>query len=165
VRNTSSDWCPSVMREVTAHRLANVDHPTGSSGVHLVEPHRPGKKLYRVLHKLFADTIAGVEPIFHTANVVRLNPYERCSKGDVVLFSTDGNMEVGRVEVNASITFGATCTTFSVITPWVVLSDSRRCWKCKASADSVLVESADIVCTLIWGGSPDMASVLKPTHV
>ena len=167
VRNTSYDWDASVMREVTAGRLARMDHhEVGCYETALIDAHRPSKTLVTKLESVLQ---LGGDVTFSTATVARLNAYEKAAKGDVVMYSTDDGRRVGRVEFHASLHSrhdGAIVYVLTGIKRWDIVTESSRSWKCSVSDEMLLVETCSITSTLIWAGrSNRIRTVLKPTHV
>ena len=164
VRNTSGAWETSVLREVTCHHLAalttNMQHFAIEVG--LQSPH--SRRLVPLLQE---DLGVGAVAVFATAKTARINAWERCSKGDVVLF-TDiaGHDHVGNVELHVSVRDGGGQAFVSVVQMWSHISNGPRSSKWRRRSDAgEYIMTEDIKCCVVWGGTDDIATVLNPWQV
>jgi hypothetical protein len=163
VRNTNSDWDASVMREVTAYRLSHLHSlGFGETSVALLDPHPPSKKLVALLQQVLE---VGAGATFATSRRVRLDQWEKCTVGDLVLQICDGCMTVGVVEWHASCDVAGEVYIISSLRVWEFISGSDRSWKYRRTLESHLCTTEEIKCTLIYAGAGEIATVLKPAHV
>ena len=164
VRNTNSAWEASVLREVTCHHLAALASGHFGAGVSLPDAHPCSKRLMAMLQKEISVS-AGQDPIYATAQTARINDWERCSKGDVVLVKMpDGGHDAAEVALHVSVQVGQQPTLFlTMVHLWEKLSTGPRSSKWKRCSDaSGFCFTKDLQCSVVWGASGKIATVLKP---
>ena len=163
VRNTSAAWDASVLREVTSNHLgllSNLQHTYYDDDVCLLEPHVPSKRLLELLQQHF-DGISAEN--CQTSATVRINRWERVSVGDVVMVQQGNDTILGEVRYLVAAAFAEGTSVVAGLLRWELLSEGLRAWKCKRKPDTPYLCMADeIVCSIIWGGSGDVATALKP---
>ena len=163
VRNTDSAWEASVLREVTCHHLAALSSDHFGFEVGLLNAHPCSKRLLEMLRKEWPAT-DGHETLFATGQTARINAWERCSKGDVVLVKMpDGGFNVAEVALHVSVQVDEQPRVFLTLVNWwkKSASGSRSSkWKRDENSSS-FVCTDELQCSLIWGASGTIATVLK----
>ena len=160
VVNTNSGWDRSVMREVTARHLAVMSH---EQSVHYnVEPclQNPGK-CAKLLHAKLA-AVFGHDAIINTSSTVRINEFERCSKGDVVLMLTEHGLLACHVKANISVHIDKLTNIYSLVHVWQLLEQHDRYSTWNTVDNAILCSSCDIVCACVWTRAGDIATVVHP---
>lgn len=164
--NTSSEYEPHILRELTAHHvhsLINDAHRFGT-GPCLIEPHRPSQTLLDTLQREFGNA----QCRFETSRQARINEWERCSVGDVVLARTElANDIVGEVMFHASVRLDNDIEYISLLKRWELLQGATRSAKYRRSDAPLLIMTAEIVSALTWGGSDDsdVVTIIKPARL
>ena len=88
-----------------------------------------------------------------------MSEHDRCDKGDVVLV---GPIDAPDLIDQVVLHFSVQDDVFSLVQSWPIEANATRHWKCRSSADCVIVATATITCSLIWGGQSGRRTVLKP---
>ena len=159
-KNTSGPWDVSLMRETTARHIAVLEDPASvhfNTAACLQNPHTPNKRLLRQLHDIF-----GEDAIINTSFVARINRFEQCSKGDVVMVDTSHGAQVCRVHAHLSVQNASSVQIVSMVHVWslVELHDSFSEWK---MSDNVAFCPTDsIMWACIWTETDGIATVLHP---
>ena len=161
IRNTSSNWDASVLREATNHHLGALTSTNGHFrfDAGLVDEHPVKPKLGASLQAAF-----GAELQFNTANVARINEWERCCVGDVVLADNEDAALVGEVVMHLSYTLHGEYVAFSCIRKWQPTATLLRSAKWLRTQRLEFVLVRDIRCALIWAASGDQATTLQALH-
>ena len=162
VRNTSSNWDASVLREVTNHRLSALTGARFATDAGLISPHAVNGKMLALLQQEL-----GLYPAdsFATAVCARINEWEHCCKNDVVMLKGDGQAIVGQVAWHASVTIANEVHTLSCLTQWDAISNGTWSSKWRRSPAHFLCMTSEITCSLVWAGSGDVVSTLQPMRV
>ena len=125
-------------------------------------PHPPSKKLCALLQQVLE---VGAGATFATSRRVRLDQWEKCTVGDLVLQLCDGAMTVGVVEWHASCDVAEEVYIISSLRVWDFVSGSDRSWKYRRTLRTHVCRTEEIKCTLIYAAAGETATVLKPAHV
>ena len=163
VRNTSSNWESSVLREITSRHVAELSQrPHFEITAGLVDPHGVSKRFGVMLQ-------AAVGPraldCFSASLSVRVNAWERVHKGDVVAVrGAEGAIEVGQALWHVAVQVEGCAHTLTCVQLWQPLSADRRASKWRRSDTNALRMSSDIVGALIWAGDATVTT-LKSAHV
>ena len=163
VRNTNSAWEASVLREVTCHHVAALTSGHFGVNVALQNAHKCSKKMLSMLQREIPAR--GCDVVYTTAQTARINAWERCSKGDVVILKMlDGAHDVAQVALHVSVQVDQQpplCLT--LVHLWEKVSVNARSSKWKRCEDaSGFVFTEDLQCSLIWAASGSIATVLQP---
>ncbi len=164
-RNLQGNWDSHVLQEVTAHHISVLEHARfGISQVCLIDGYGPSKQFLEKLSTLlFWDPATTT---ISTSRTARINEFETCGKGDVVVYSDElGNESVGQIEFHVSAAHGVEEYTYSFVHVWAIESSDTRAWKCRRSENRVLIRTETIAAALVWGGAEGIVTVIKPTHV
>ena len=168
VRNTDSAWEASVLREVTCHRLAAISSDHFGTAVGLRDAHRCSKKLKATLQQTlpFARD-AEREVVYETSQIARINAWEKCSPGDIVMLKMpDGAFGVAEVAVHVAVQAEQQTTWYlSMVRMWKQKSSGARSSKWQRSDDACWVCTEDLQCSVIWAASGSIATVLRPWHI
>ena len=161
IQNTSSAWESSVLRDVTHHHLAALSgqekHFTTNAA--LINPHAPGKQFLAALQAGFEAPGFG----FSTSRKARLNAWEQCSVGDVVVMRFAETTAVGRVDFHVCVEVSESeVLTLSSVQLWDIVTEDPRAWKCRRTDARHLCVTSDIVCAAIWSDTAGIATVIKP---
>lgn len=163
LRNTSIAWETSVMRDVTAHHLATLaGKALFQTQAALVNPH-PARQ--RALSFLQAEFEApGRE--FETSRVARINKYECCHVGDIVMVQIGDDRFIGEIAMHAALELDGDKHTFSSLWRWQFSSQGERSTKwIRTRLNPCMCMTDEILCACIWAGDGDIATVLKPHRV
>ena len=160
-KNTSSDWDSSMLREITCRHLSvlkDTDSVHFSHTAQLHSPHQPNRGLLQKLQAM----IGHVD--IKCSATARINEYESCSKGDVVMLNLPTGIIVGRIQLHVSVHNSAFDGTFSCITCWSLVSTHERFSMWQANTETHhLVWTHDILYACIWSIDTDgIATVLHP---
>ena len=75
------------------------------------------------------------EDLVSVSRKARINQYEACSNGDVVLFGSSTNATIGQIEFQ----FAVNQHTFSIVHVWDIRASARAHWKCLVTDERQLV--------------------------
>ena len=165
VRNTNSAWEASVLREVTCHRLAAIMSDHFGTDVGLRNAHRCSNKLLAKLQQeLPYARGVGREVVYETSQTARINAWERCSRGDIVMLKTpDGAYGVAEVTVHVAVQAEHQVPLYlSMVRKWKKTSSGSRSSKWERTNDACFVCTEDLQCSVIWAASGSIATVLRP---
>jgi hypothetical protein len=160
VVNTNSNWDKSIMRDVT---LRHIGVLSDERSVHfnteacLQNPGVPSKQLLLQLQAVFGTT-ANIS----TSHIVRINEFEHCSVGDVVMLLVADGLQACRLKANLSVQRGAGTLILSMVQKWQLIdnNDDHSTWR--VQHDTVLCASCDIMLACIYTIDGDIATVLHP---
>ena len=163
IRNTRSHWEASVLREVTNHHVfALCGGSHFSVDASLVDA-GPLRNAFAVMLQQQLGPFESAE----TAKCARVNAWEKCHVGDVVMFRSTaaaGSIMVGEIQWHVSFQQGGLQYVVSCIRTWDLIKDLPASCKWHRSDGYVLCHTCDIVCSLIWSGE-DVMTTLKPPVV
>ena len=157
----SAEYSSSVLREVTCHHLQSLKREPNrhfSSHAELVDAHPPSTKLLKLLN----DSI-GAGPVYTTAAAARINQWEHIHINDVVLFSFDGELRCGAVELLAASAFDGSHDVFCAIDTWTLVSKEHRrsIWTNEPSR-LVFVAAEDLTSPVTFSASHGRVDVIHP---
>lgn len=162
IRNTSSAWEGSVLREVTNHHVAALtdrgrQHFVAQAG--LEDPKAPSKRLEQRLAETF-DTPGAV---FHTSRVAHVNAWERCSVGDVVMLQHGVPPLVGEIVFFASVQApGNEVCIVAGLSLWEFVRGGARSSKWRKGGADHLCLLDEILSAVVWAAGDPIATVLTP---
>ena len=157
--NLNYDWESFVHREVTHQHVAQLEETAMfDDGAALLSPFPLSKRFTATLQK---DLGVGPGVTFMTSSQARMNEWDKCSKGDVVLLH---NGTVGEVVLHAAFQQDAEWTCFTSLRTWERAGEDNRCWTWRASRSPLLCLLSDIKCALIWAETGATRRTLKPLH-
>ena len=127
-------------------------------GAGLLFPYPLSKRITAELQK---ELGVGPGVNFMTSKQARVNEWDKCSKGDVVLLN-DGT--VGEVVLHAAFQQNAEWTCFTSLRTWERAGQDHRCLTWRASRSPLLRLLGDIKCALIWAKTGVTMRTLKRLH-
>ena len=148
------------MREVTSRHIAVLEDPASvhfNTGVCLQNPHTPNKRLLQQLHTVF-----GQDAIIKTSVVARINRYEQCSKGDVVMVDTPHGAHVCRVHAHLPVQKSSSIQIVSMLHVWDLVHVHDSCSEWQMSDHITLCPTEHIMWACIWNETDGIATVLHP---
>jgi len=164
IMNTKSNWDASALREITSRHIAVLQH---GDAVHFVEHaclqnySRPSKKFLSCMHSLFGNDVG-----IATSTTARINKWESCSRGDVVMIGLPNTgIAVGRVMFHVDVRSDVSKLLCSCIERWVLVSqcDMYSEWNCSSDAVQLqLIETQHILLACIYSERNGLATVLHP---
>ena len=163
--NTSGAYEAGVLREVTSHHVHALCRPRQhfETAAGLIDPHPPSKRLAVELHATFNLPI---DVSVATARIARINPWERVAVGDVVLAEHHGKTVCGKVVAHVSVETTGGVQTTTGLYRWEYISSGTRSLKYLKRSDTPLLLATDqLTCSVIWGGSGDVATIVRPHRV
>lgn len=163
VQNVTGDWHAGVLRDCTAHHLAAAAEDSrdrfGAAAL-LLEPKLAKGNLQSLLESSFG---APGMP-WETSRSARVNAWERCSVGDLVLCTgAPVGLELGFVSF-----FAAAQEDAEPIAGLRLLrreGGTDRAWKCRRTAEQRLTMADQICAALIWAGTGPVITALIPHRI
>ena len=163
VRNTNGPWEAVVARDITARHLESLQSSTTTTAAALLEPlKRPSTTMLDTLQAEFPLMLEPSE--IKIARVARINEFEKIAVGDTVLYWRDGRCLVGKVLMLAVLEV-ETCPVSLVAAYELLEPATKRSAKYKRTDVRFLVAIDAVYCALIWAGSGDTITVLRPLHL
>jgi len=167
VDNTSAAFDASILREVTIRHITVLQ---SSSSVHfanaccLIKPKpstsRNGLTLLRTLFK--AARIDFDNEAIMVGRLARINEYEVCSVGDVVMIPCDDGVVAGKVQTHCAV---EGLGTFSFIQAWQLVAMRGRFSEWSFDGRQLhLVETCSILWSCIWSSGPLANGVMTVLH-
>ena len=165
MRNTSSQWETSVLRECTAAHFAELAKDTQfKAGSGLEDAYTPSKAMHtQLLTALGIARDAADELQIATSRMARINEWETCYKSDVVLVKSDEEY-VGQIMFFVSVSDPTSAAEHVLcgLARWRRISGGRRCSKWQRCAEVTMVMVDEIAGSLVWADSADgIVSVLS----
>ena len=167
MRNTSSNWEANVLRECTAHHFAEFENngPNHFQGAAcLVNPCTPKANARQ---KLIDELgIIAHDVAVTTSSTARINEWEICSKGDVVLVAPQAAEQfVGQIQCFVALQHEGVDAVFAGIRRWARLAAGARCSKWRRSDNLVIVAVDEISGSLIWAEAGGVVSVISNSRL
>jgi hypothetical protein len=165
VRNTAGSWEAVVARDITARHLEMLQSSTCPTAASLLEPlRRPSTTVVDALQAEFPRMLERSE--VKIAKFARINEFEKIAVGDTVLHRKDGRCLVGKVMMLAALGDSVeTCTVCLVSAYELVEPATDRSAKYRRTDSRFLVAIDAVYCALLWAGSGDTITVLRPLHL
>ena len=122
---------------------------------------KPKKPTAR-LQPLLDDALGLLEIQISTKG--RMNKWERCGVGDVVLYADSNQMMCGRVSLLASgiAEDGSTIVPVGIVEQWEFVSRETRSTVWKKSGNALVVRLENFVQTVVHAFDDDVITVLMP---
>ena len=155
--NTQTNWETFVLRDVTNEHLTTLESTiVFDDGIGLISPYPASKNLNATLQR---ELNVGPDVVFMTSKQARMNEWDKCSKGDVVLLH-DGR--VGEVVLHAAFVSDDAWTCFTSLRTWEAVSTERRYKTWRASRTPLLCLLSDVKCALTWAHAGANMRTLRP---
>ena len=97
---------------------------------------------------------------------LRISQWETTAVGDVAMVQQGNATALGEAVYFVAVTIDGAVSVLAGLSRWAILSEGLRCWKCRRRPSTPFLCMADeVVCSIIWGGSGDATTALKPHRV
>ena len=164
IMNTSSNWDASALREITSRHVAMLEHGDAmhfNESSCLLNYSRPTKRFVQCMQELF-----GYDAGISTSTTARINKWESCSRGDVVMvMQPNMSITVGRIMFHVDVRTTVSKMLCSCIEAWTLISQYSLYSEWNCAHDSVqlqLIETCHIAMACIYSETGGVATVLHP---